>query len=114
MAFTERGGPATMNILNVKDISKKLNKSLRWCYEHAQELGAARIGGSWIFTEEGLQDALQRGQELARSSSLSGKAAPNIKVYETRSHRMGIRKTEGIERERKEAAARHGLDDLLH
>jgi hypothetical protein len=103
-----------MTVLNIKDISKKLNKSLRWCYEHAQELGAARIGGSWIFTEEGLHNAIQTGQELARSSSISGKAVSGIKAYETRSSGMGKRQAQGAEREREEAAARHGLDDLLH
>ena len=43
-----------MKILHPKQVAKTLGKSLRWTYNHAHELGAAKIGGAWLFTEEGL------------------------------------------------------------
>lgn len=51
-------------ILPSSGVAELLHKSLRWVYLHAAELGAARIGGSWIFTEEGLRDALQRARGM--------------------------------------------------
>jgi hypothetical protein len=47
-------------ILSAKKVSSILNKSLKFVYTHAAELGGAKIGGSYIFTQEGLYDALQR------------------------------------------------------
>lgn len=47
-----------MILLTPQDVSKLLNRSSRWVYDHARELGAARIGKVWIFTREGLENAI--------------------------------------------------------
>ena len=59
----------TMTVISAKDIANRLKVSLGWVYAHAPELGASRIGGKWIFTEEGLINAYKTGRELARSST---------------------------------------------
>jgi len=64
--ITEELPEAKLIILSPSEVSKLLHKSLRWVYHHAPELGASRIGGSWIFTEEGLNDALQRARQVKR------------------------------------------------
>ena len=53
-----------IKLLQPKEIASRLQKSLGWVYAHAGELGASKIGGSYIFTEEGLEDAIQRGKLL--------------------------------------------------
>jgi len=49
-----------VTVLTALEIAKLLRKSKSWVYDHADELGASRIGGSPIFTMEGLKDALSR------------------------------------------------------
>ena len=48
-----------MTLITAKKVAKTLQKSLNWVYDHALDLGAKRIGGSWIFTKEGLDHAIQ-------------------------------------------------------
>ncbi|MDH4317123.1 MAG: hypothetical protein OEV64_01915 [Desulfobulbaceae bacterium] len=60
-----------MQVITVQTIAKQLNKSTSWVYKNAANLGAAFIGGSWIFTQEGLENAIQRGQEMAREHNAS-------------------------------------------
>jgi len=102
-----------MIILSPKEIAKKLKKSLRWVYSNAANLGAARIGGSWIFTEEGLIDGLQRGQEISRNSIPSGQKVHVFAGNKKGREKLGDRKKEGTETDLKEAAERHGLTDLM-
>ena len=101
-----------MTSLTPKEVSCLLNKSLRWVYSHGAELNGSLIGGTWIFTEEGLQNAIQTGQEVARRRKNRGQADSSKISFltEKRRCRMGTQR----EKEREEAARRHGLDDLLH
>ena len=72
-----------MNILTPVAIAEMLHMSERWVYLHAAELGASRIGGSWIFTEEGLIDALQRARRLESiRQDRRGKKASVVSIKE--------------------------------
>jgi hypothetical protein len=57
-----------MTCLTPATISEMLNMSIRWVYLHASELGASRIGKTWIFTQEGLEDALQKPRGMEGNS----------------------------------------------
>ena len=58
---------AQNNVLKPADVAEYFGKSVKWVYRHSKELGASRIGGSIFFTWEGIEDAIQRGQDVARS-----------------------------------------------
>src|SRR5271157_1740184 len=94
------------------EIAQKLGKSISWVYRHAGELGAARIGGSSIFTEEALNNAIQTGQQVARNRN--GEWPEGIKTSrdQSSSRTMGNRK-----RKRTQVfdtdPGRHGLAHLL-
>ena len=104
----------TITVLKPKDIADMLGKSVTWVYRNARELGASRIGGSWIFTQEGLEYALQRGQKLESDAPLQGQASQDNAVRDKkRSPRIRGGSKEGGSEKREEAAARHGLDDFL-
>ena len=103
-----------MTVIIPRDISKRLKKSLRWVYAHALELGAVRIGGSVIFTEEALENALQRGESAQGSCYVERRKASAVMPDKERGRRMGGSEEEGAQGERKAAAARHGLADLLY
>ncbi len=47
-----------MKVLKAEQVAEILQASVRWVYAHAAELGASHIGRKWIFTEEGLHEAL--------------------------------------------------------
>jgi len=49
-------------VISSEEVAKLLGKSRSWVYGHAAELGASRIGSSWIFTKEGLTEALQKAR----------------------------------------------------
>lgn len=49
-------------VISPEEVAKLLGKSRSWVYGHAPELGASRIGASWIFTKEGLTEALQKAR----------------------------------------------------
>lgn len=50
----------SITVRTAEEIAAKVKRSLKWTYAHARALGAVRIGGSWLFTEEGLEAALLR------------------------------------------------------
>ena len=102
-----------MKVLSSEEVSIQLKKSLRWVYHNAGDLGAARIGGSWIFTEEGLENALQRGQEVARLRDAQRTEASRVVSIQKGRARMGGGETAGAEKERQELAKRHGFDSFL-
>lgn len=52
-------------VIEPKEIASMLHRSLSWVYAHAHELGGSYIGGSFIFTLEGLIDAYEAGKDLA-------------------------------------------------
>jgi hypothetical protein len=102
-----------MNFLKTQDIAKMLDKSIKWVYAHAHELGGCKIGGTFIFTEEGFYNAIQRRQEMARKSNVQGKAVHSSTSKEKRGDRMGDRKAKGDKTKRRELASRAGLTDFL-
>lgn len=102
-----------MEFISPSEISAQINKSIRWVYSHAYDLGGAKIGGSWIFTKEGFENAIQTKQKVAGSGNFQRAEIPNIVQHKKGGNCLGKRETKGIEAERREAAKRHGLDDLL-
>jgi len=113
------GSPPTKaftQIVKASEIAKRLNKSLRWVYAHGAELGGARIGKTWIFTEEGLADAYKRqnAEAMERANQLAGKKIPGGFSDQKRGHSMGgpekKRTGGGIE---DSEADRHGLVKFL-
>jgi hypothetical protein len=103
-----------IQILKAHNISISLDKSVKWVYKHAEDLGGVKIGGSWFFTEEGLRDALQRRSKVARKGHDQRKTLHLLKGDQRRSKRMGGRPKEGGIEGRAKAATRHGLDEFLH
>jgi hypothetical protein len=104
-----------MIILHPKEVAAKLKKSLPWVYAHAPELGAVKIGGSWIFTQEGVEDAILRFQAEAMESC--GKAQgqtlyPQVQK-KARGFGVGSQYESQAEKSTKRLARKHGLDDLL-
>lgn len=88
--------------------------SARWVYDHYTELGGFKIGGTIFFTEEGLIDAIQRGQAVARNSKIQRKKAPNQTVSNKVSRlRVGTKEKEGSEESREGLAERAGLTEFL-
>ena len=100
----------TLTVIQPGEIATQLKKSLSWVYANAPALGASRIGGSWIFSEEGLQDALQAGQEVARASH-GVRADKN----ERRVHHKERRPRVGAETKKTlgERARRHNLNVVM-
>ena len=103
-----------ITVLKPVEIADMLGKSKTWVYRNALELGASRIGGSWIFTQEGLENALQRGKEVESGASIQRRTPQDNAVRDKkRSPRIRGGSKEGGSEKREEAAARHGLDDFL-
>ncbi|MBU4521975.1 MAG: helix-turn-helix domain-containing protein, partial [Pseudodesulfovibrio sp.] len=40
---------AELSILTVKDVADYLGKSVDWVYDHAEDIGGVKRGGSWFF-----------------------------------------------------------------
>lgn len=102
-----------MIFLTPAEVAAKLKKSLRWVYNHAADLGAARIGKSLIFTEEGLIDAIQRGQEVEGVHHSQKRQKDHQAVHnQERGQRVGIKHEEGLTEA--ESAIRARFLDSLH
>ena len=99
--------------MNAREVASRLRRSEKWVYDHAGELGAAKIGGTLFFTERGLEDAIQRGQEVARGRHIRREKVPGTASNKACGWRVGKSETQGDEEGREGAAKRHGLDDLL-
>lgn len=72
--FMNAGVETTLKILTADEVAQIIRRSKSWVYAHAAELGASRIGSSWIFTQEGLTDALQGSRSLAQRHQNQWKA----------------------------------------
>ena len=94
-----------ITVIKPGEIAKHLNKSLQWVYHNAGALGAVRIGKSWIFTEEGLKNAIQGKREMESDSHESHPSLHVLKRNKNRGAGMGKRKEKRI----KEFQDRHGL-----
>ena len=97
-------------ILTPEAVAVRFDKSVKWVYKHAPELGGSKIGGSWFFTEGGLSDALQRGQSMAgcRNHSQKKSGSESLSI-ETGRDQVG----KGRKKASDESDNRHGLDGSL-
>jgi len=86
-----------MTVLDPKDVSKILGKSLNWVYSNAKELGASRIGGSLFFTKEGIEDAIQRGKAVAGNGNGRWKTQDKGISYQGRGKGLGRKAKKGNE-----------------
>jgi hypothetical protein len=102
-----------MDILTAKEISIRLKKSLKFVYANAHVLGGVKIGGSWIFTQEGFENALQRGISMASQSYIQRTTAHKPSQNKKGRNRLGKRKASGVEEERETLASRAGFTDFL-
>ena len=85
-----------MTAISALDISTRLHKSLKWVYTHAGDLGASRIGRSVIFTEEGLENALQRVKEEMASESADRRPETHCApIHQAGGPGLGKRKAQG-------------------
>lgn len=97
-----------IKILIPKEIAGILHKSERWVYANAADLGASRIAGSWIFTERGLKDALQReARNMARQGVSSGQTVYKTMQNQKRSQILGGAKEKRVKDN--EGSDPHGL-----
>jgi len=106
-----------MKALKIKAVAELLDTSEGWVYNHAQELGGVKIGGKWLFTERGLENALQvqdkRGNQAQRNGTGQEGTIHTLRLSKTgRGNRMGSRDKETLE-ERREGVKRYNLDRLL-
>jgi hypothetical protein len=104
-----------MEILTPKDIAQRLKKSERWVYTHADELGGAKIGGSWFFTEGRIEDALQRKRKIQGRGNLPRQEGGDKTVFAKGGCKgMGNQNKKEIHENRQAAAERHDLVRFLH
>ena len=102
------------DILNIQEIAQRFAKSERWVYNHALELGGFKIGGSWFFSEGGLEDAIQTKRWQVAGSGDGQRGTLKLSTgHKKKSRRMGSLRANKIESDRKDAARRHGLIDAL-
>jgi hypothetical protein len=63
-----------LTIISIKKVIEILTPegergpSERWVYNHAEDLGARKIGGRLIWTEQGVRNAIKGGEDLPRNS----------------------------------------------
>lgn len=51
-------------LLLAKDVAALLGKSVDWVYDHAEEVGGVKRGGSWFFPiKEDIYDCLFQGRK---------------------------------------------------
>ena len=106
-------------VLHVKDLARVLKKSPKWIYGNADRLGGARVGRSWVFTQEGLESALLgQGQTTVAGDSPIQRAEKEKSVQGQKGrHGVGSSATKRPARtgepEDLEDRNRHGLADLL-
>jgi|SRR5208283_4286008 len=105
-----------MTILQPEEIAVRLKKSKRWVYDHGAALGGRKIGGSWFFTEEGLEHAIlgQIEKTVARAGQMEWSATSVRLRHQERSRGLGIGKAKGAAQGvRENDADRHGLGDFV-
>lgn len=99
-----------MDILTPQEVSKMLKKSVRWVYANGDALGGAKIGGSWIFTEENLYHTIQRKKQVAGGGDDPRQAVHRPTPDKKGGGKLGTGQTRATE----QAAQRHGLTEFLH
>jgi len=95
-----------MTVISPEEVATILRKSLSWVYAHASQLGASRIGGSLIFTREGLDYAFEKGKNLASQGHGQRKKVHQRRVqHKESSTKLGTGSKETLE----ERGRRHNL-----
>ena len=83
-------------VISPVEVSNLLRKSIKWVYANAHQLGAAKIGGSIIFTREGLEYALACGKQVDRPGNGGRPQALKARISNKDSgKRVGGRNTQG-------------------
>jgi hypothetical protein len=113
IAYNTPDDDSLHGIMKPEDVAVFFGKTTRWVYKNAAQLNGAKIGGSWIFTKEGISDAIQRGQEMARESNFQGAKVHVITPDKKRRRGLGGKEKKGAERSRKSLAERAGLAEFL-
>jgi hypothetical protein len=112
-------GSNTPRVLHVKDLASIVQKSAKWLYQHAPQLGGKKFGGAWVFTKEGLESALLgQGSATVAGDSPIQKTKMEKSVQDQKGrHGVGSSVTKRPARtghqQGDEDRNRHGLADLL-
>jgi len=102
-----------MDILTAKEISIRLKKSLKYVYGNAPVLGGVKIGGSWIFTQEGFENAIQRGISMAGQGYNPRPTVHKPSQNKKGCNRLGTLYAKRTQEERETLAERAGLANFL-
>ncbi len=108
--------PESVRFIQPDNLALKLGKSVKWVYQHGTELGGKRIGGSWFFTEEGLEHAIlgQIEKTVARAGQMERGAPSGRLRYKEGRRGLGIRKAKATGKGGTDCDAdRHGLGDFV-
>ena len=82
----------SLSIISPHEIADLFGKSVSWVYRHTAELGAIKIGNSYVFTVEGLQHGIEKGKELASEGPGKQKDLHQGRIRnEARSPKMGTK-----------------------
>jgi len=104
---------STLTYLSPKEVAKLLRKNEHWVYRHAKELGAVKFGGSWIFTLEGINDAIQRRRHMASGSNASEQTIQESGLFNEKGCRKMGKKHKDKPGEILEASRRFGFRDIV-
>ena len=103
--------------LNAKQVAHLLQKSRRWVYRNGSALGGVKVGRTWFFPKEGFYNAIQgqgnREMEGRGQTQRTPDRPKNVQDQEG-GVLLGKRGAKRAGKEEfKQAAARHGLADLV-
>ena len=103
--------------LTAKQVAYLLQKSRRWVYRNGPALGGVKVGSTWIFPKEGFYNAIQgQGNREMEGRGQTQRAPDRPKNVQDKEGGvlLGKRGAKRDEKERlRQAAARHGLTDLV-
>ena len=102
-----------MEIMTAKELSILMTKSLKFIYTNATELGGIKIGGSWVFTREGLENAIQRKGQMAGKGDIQRPPAHESAQNKKGCNRLGTHNPKGTQKEREKLAERAGFTHFL-
>jgi hypothetical protein len=102
-----------MQILAAKLVAQIVGKNLRWVYANAPQLGGLKIGGSWLFTQANLEQALSlQARPVTPEPTPKPKAAPKRGRPPARPPAPG-NSPANVEHELANLAKELGLESLL-
>lgn len=91
-----------LKVIPPRNVAEMLGVSVSWVYDHAEELGAVRIGGRKFFTESALKGVFERAvqnekREVSRGNYDRRKADNKVLRYPGRGKKMGSRGKSQVE-----------------